>query len=49
MINPSTFFIFVIPAVGVCFAAFLFVITAVADRRALERADKLERSAEVGG
>lgn len=48
MINPSTFAIFIVPAIGMCFAAALFVFTAMADKRALRRADNLERKAVEG-
>lgn len=43
MISPSTLAIFVVPAIGLCFAVGLFVITAITDKRALRRADDLER------
>jgi hypothetical protein len=40
--SPFTFAISVIPAIGMCFAAGLFVITAASDIRALRRADEWE-------
>ena len=45
MISPAAVAIFIIPAVGMCFAAGLFFFTAVVDKRALRRADLLERKA----
>ena len=45
MISPAALAIFVIPAIGLCFAAGLYVFTAVADKRALRRADLEERKA----
>jgi hypothetical protein len=41
--SPFTFAVCVIPAIGMCFAAGLFVITAFSDTRALRRADEWER------
>jgi hypothetical protein len=43
MMSSFTFTVFVIPVIGMCFAAGLFVITAFSDRRALRRADEWER------
>ncbi len=43
MINPSTLAIFIVPAIGLCVIAGLFIFTGIADKRALRRADNLER------
>jgi hypothetical protein len=43
VMSPFTFAVYVIPAIGMCFAAGLFVITAFSDTRALRRADERER------
>jgi len=45
MISPAAFAIFIVPAVGLCFAAALYAFTAAVDKRALRRADFLERKA----
>jgi hypothetical protein len=46
MISPATLALFVAPAIGLGFAAALFLFTAVVDKRALRRADRLE--GEIG-
>jgi hypothetical protein len=43
MISPATLAILVVPAIGLCFVLGLFISTAIADKRALRRADDLER------
>ena len=43
MISPAILAIFVVPAIGLCFVLGLFVVTAITDKRALRRADDLER------
>ena len=48
MMVPTNLVFFVVPAIGVFFGAALFVITAIADKRALRRADQLERQAAHG-
>jgi hypothetical protein len=45
MIDPATLFILVVPVVGLAFAAGLYVVTAITDKRDLARADRLERRA----
>jgi hypothetical protein len=43
VISPFTFVAYVIPAIGMCFAAGLFAVTGVLDSRALRRAEEWER------
>ncbi|MGD0719669.1 MAG: hypothetical protein ABR970_01300 [Roseiarcus sp.] len=45
MIDQASLAIFVVPAIGIGFAAVLFVFTGLVDRRALRRADDPHRRA----
>jgi hypothetical protein len=49
VMSSFTFTVLVVPAIGMCFAAGLFVITAFSDRRALRRADEWERGMSDSG
>jgi hypothetical protein len=48
MTDPGTFALFIAPAIGFLACLGLFLATGIADRRALRRADEIEREAAQG-